>query len=198
MGSHSIIARWYERILTTWPFPRSVPGEQQEAYLCDKEPVMRRSAAALLARSHNPAPSLPPHPKGLEAVKAAATAAVRAVDAKLAAVRATVAGGRATHQPGSGATAAARHGGLCVAPAPTRSCSTGQQTTPLPPTPLPPSCLFLPTMALPPPRNRGGARRGARPVRPSCRHRRPSDWRRWALRRTRLGLNRQGSSALLW
>ena len=85
-------------------------GEQQEAYLCDKEPVMRRSAAALLARSHNPAPSLPPHPKGLEAVKAAATAAVRAVDAKLAAVRATVAGGRVTYQPGSGSAAAARHG----------------------------------------------------------------------------------------
>ena len=110
MGSHSIIARWYERILTTWPFPRSVPGEQQEAYLCDKEPVMRRSAAALLARSRDPAPSLPPPPKGLEAVKAAATAAVRAVDAKLAAVRAAVSGGRVTNQLGSG-SAAARDGG---------------------------------------------------------------------------------------
>ena len=72
---------------------------------------MRRSAAALLARSRDPAPSLPPPPKGLEAVKAAATAAVQAVDAKLAAVRATVAGGRATHQPGSGSAAAASHGG---------------------------------------------------------------------------------------
>ena len=72
---------------------------------------MRRSAAALLARSRDPAPSLPPPPKGLEAVKAAATAAVQAVDAKLAAVRATVAGGRATHQPGSGSAAADRHGG---------------------------------------------------------------------------------------
>ena len=72
---------------------------------------MRRSAAALLARWHDPALSLLSPPKGLEAVKAAATAAVRAVDAKLAAVRASVAGGRVTHQPGSGSAAAARHGG---------------------------------------------------------------------------------------
>ena len=68
---------------------RSVAAEQQQAFLCSKEPVMRRSAAALLARQ--PAPSSP-QPEGLDAVRAAAAAAMLAVDAKLAAVRASVSG----------------------------------------------------------------------------------------------------------
>ena len=52
---------------------------------------MRRSAAALLARP-SPAPP-PPPPMGLEAVRAAAAAAMLEVDAKLSAVRAAVSGG---------------------------------------------------------------------------------------------------------
>ena len=69
---------------------------------------MRRSAAALLART--PAPPPTPTPEGLEGVRAAAAAAMQAVDAKLAAVRFTVSGGRAAApvvpRPGSGAVQA--------------------------------------------------------------------------------------------
>ena len=69
---------------------------------------MRRSAAALLART--PAPPPTPTPEGLEGVRAAAAAAMQAVDAKLAAVRFTVSGGRAAAPvvplPGSGAVQA--------------------------------------------------------------------------------------------
>ena len=71
----------------------SVSSEQQQDFLCFKEPVMRRSAAAL--RAQGPAaPQPPPPPKGLEAVREAASAAMLAVDAKLAAVCAAVRGGR--------------------------------------------------------------------------------------------------------
>ncbi len=62
-------------------------GEQQ-AFLCTKEPVMRRSAAALLTRPASPPPS--PAPEGLVAVQAAVAAAMRAVDRKFAAVHAAV------------------------------------------------------------------------------------------------------------
>ena len=77
---------------------RSVATAEQEAYLCAKEPVMRRSAAALLA--HPPPLPAPPPPEGLEAVRAAATKALRAVDEKLAAVRAAVSGDRVAQLPG--------------------------------------------------------------------------------------------------
>ena len=74
---------------------------------------MRRSAAALLARS--PAPPPTPPPEGLEAVRAAAAAAMQAVDAKLAAVRSAVSGGRAAAPvvlpPGSGAVQGMRRSG---------------------------------------------------------------------------------------
>ena len=78
-----------------------MPGEQHEGYLCANVPIMRRNAAALIAPCRDPAPPLPPPSKDLEVVKTASTGAMWAVDAKLAAVRATVAGGRVTHQPGS-------------------------------------------------------------------------------------------------
>ena len=69
---------------------------------------MRRSAAALLARPH--APPAPPPTEGLEAVRATAAAARRAVDDKLAAVRAAVLDGRVAQPAGPGPMAGA-HGG---------------------------------------------------------------------------------------
>ena len=118
-----------------------MPGEQHEGYLCANVPIMRRNAAALIAPCRDPAPPLPPPSKDLEVVKAAATA-MWAVDAKLAAVRATVAGGHpSTWLPR--VLLPPVTGGLCVASVPTRSCSTGQHTTPRSPTPLPPSILSL-------------------------------------------------------
>ena len=83
---------------------------------------MRRSAAALLART--PAPPPTPTPEGLEGVRAAAAAAMQAVDAKLAAVRFTVSGGRAAAPvvplPGSAQCRPCR---ACGAPAPSPSFS---------------------------------------------------------------------------
>ena len=58
-------------------------GEQQ-AYLCAKEPVMRRSAAAFLAR--RPSPLTSQRLEGLEPVRAAARDVMLAIDAKFAAV----------------------------------------------------------------------------------------------------------------
>ena len=58
-------------------------GEQQ-AYLCAKEPVMRRSAAAFLAC--RPSPLTSQSLEGLEPVRAAARAVMLAIDAKFAAV----------------------------------------------------------------------------------------------------------------
>ena len=119
-----------------------MPGEQHEAYLCANVPIMRRNAAALIAPSRDSAPPLPPPSKDLEVVKTASTGAMWAVDAKLAAVRATVAGGHpSTWLPR--VLLPPVTGGLCVASVPTRSCSTGQHTTPRSPTPLPPSILSL-------------------------------------------------------
>ena len=89
---------------------RSITGEQQQAFLCAKEPVMRLSAAALRARAPAPAISLPP--QDLEAVKAAVSAAVLEVDAKFAAVCTTVLGSPmvspAPHRLGSAPNLGAR------------------------------------------------------------------------------------------
>ena len=69
---------------------------------------MRRSAAALLARPP-PLPA-PPPPEGLEAVRAAAEEEMRAVDDKLAAVRAAVSGGRIAQLAGPGRVSAVQGG----------------------------------------------------------------------------------------
>ena len=69
---------------------------------------MRRSAAALLARPP-PLPA-PPPPEGLEAVRAATAEEMRAVDDKLAAVRAAVSGGSILQLAGPGRVSAVHCG----------------------------------------------------------------------------------------
>ena len=145
---------------------------------------MRRSAAALLARPH--APPAPPPTEGLEAVRATAAAAMRAVDDKLAAVRAAVLDGRVAQPAGPGPMRARTAGRGCVDPAPTPCCAAAsppQTRTP----PSPPSPEETPTApsSRPRPAAHGGwaRRRGIAPAHRSC-SRSPSP-RSKALRRKR-------------